>query len=158
MEFQGISDIKQGFSNLEQFNLDVSNRDLSKDLGKEKTESLKQLIKELKELIESREDLSDEIFHEAEKIKTEINNFLLENQSSKFSDVDPRDEIREKGDLRHKKIEISELQLNEKINCWRDVAMLKKELRIYEKELSERESRQNTLNKLMEEDVKGGFE
>ena len=150
MEFQGISDIKQGFSNLEQFNLDVSNRDLSKDLGKEKTESLKQLIKELKELIESREDLSDEIFHEAEKIKTEINNFLLENQSSKFSDVDPRDEIREKGDLRHKKIEISELQLNEKINCWRDVAMLKKELRIYEKELSERESRQNTLNKLMD--------
>ena len=147
MEFQGISELKKGFSDLEGFNVDVS----PKDLGKEKTESLKQLIKEIKELIESRQGLSNEIFTEAEKIKTEINNFLLENESSKFSDIDVRDEIREKGDLRHKKIEISELQLNEKINCWRDIAVLKKELRLYERELSERQARVDSLNKLMEE-------
>lgn len=151
MEFQGISDLKKGFSELQGFNLDVSKEDFAKDLGKEKTESLKKLIKEINELISSRQNLSNEIFAEAEKMKTEINNFLLENEASNLSDIDKRNTIKEKGDLRHKKIEISELQLNEKISCWKDIAILKKELRIYEKELSERQARRESLNKLMED-------
>ena len=150
MEFQGISDLKKGFSELQDFDVDVSKSNLGDDLGKEKTESLKKLIKEINELINSRQNLSNEIFAEAEKIKTEINNFLFENEASTLSEADKRDAVREKGDLRHKKIEISELQLNEKISCWKDIAVLKKELRIYEKELSEREARRESLSKLME--------
>ena len=152
MEFQGISDLKKGFSELQGFDLDVSNKDFGEELGKEKTESLKKLIKEIKEQINSRQKLSDEIFAEAEKLKTEINNFLIENEASTLSDADKRDSVREKGDLRHKKMEISELQLNEKISCWKDIAILKKELRLYEKELSEREARASNLSKLMEEE------
>ena len=152
MEFQGISDLKKGFSELKGFDLDVSNKDFGEELGKEKTESLKKLIKEIKEQISSRQKLSDEIFAEAEKLKTEINNFLIENEASTLSDADKRDSVREKGDLRHKKMEISELQLNEKISCWKDIAILKKELRLYEKELSEREARASNLSKLMEEE------
>ena len=152
MEFQGISDLKKGFSELQGFDLDVSNKDFGEELGKEKKESLKKLIKEIKEQISSRQKLSDEIFSEAEKLKTEINNFLIENEASTLSDADKRDSVREKGDLRHKKMEISELQLNEKISCWKDISILKKELRLYEKELSEREARASNLSKLMEEE------
>ena len=148
MEFQGISNLKEGFSQLQGFNTEETSRDISNDIGKEKTESLKKLVLEINALISERQNLSNEIFAEAEKIKTEINNFLFENAAVKPSEIE-RDSVREKGDLRHKKIEISELQLNEKISCWKDIALLKKELRLYEKELSERESRMEMLNKLM---------
>ncbi len=151
MEFQGISDLKEGFSQLQNFNQEENSREISNDIGKEKTESLKKLVLEINALISERQVLSNEIFAEAEKIKTEINNFLFENEAVKPSEIE-RDSIREKGDLRHKKIEISELQLNEKISCWKDIALLKKELRLYEKELSERESRMDMLNKLMAEE------
>ena len=142
MEFQGISDITEGFSQPE-------DQDFSMEVGKEKTESLKKSILEINELIEEREKLSKTTFVEAEKIKTEINNFLLENEASKISDPEGRDSVKEKNDLRHKKIEVSEFQLNEKIGCWKDVALLKKEKRVYEQELNEKEARMNMLNDLM---------
>ena len=149
MEFQGISDLKKGFSQLQNFDTEEISRDIPNDLGKEKAESLRKLVVEINALISERQTLSKEIFGEAEKIKTEINNFLFENEAIK-PDAIERDSVREKGDLRHKKIEISELQLNEKISCWKDIALLKRELRLYEKELRERESRMEMLNKMME--------
>jgi len=59
--------------------------------------------------------------------------------------------LKKKNSLRHKKIEISEMQLNEKVSCWKDVAVLKKELRENERELAEKEERLKTLNKFLEE-------
>ena len=120
----------------------VSEESLQK-IGKEKMESLKELIEEVEELIEEREDIAEKNFQECEEIKREINNFLLENKA-----VDS-DDFRERSGLRQKQVEISELQLNEKINCWQDVARLKKELREYQKELSEREGRIDMLNEIM---------
>lgn len=118
------------------------------DLGKEKIDSLKKAISELKILIQEREKLSKENIQEAEKIKTEITNFLLENQSLFNGE---KEGAIEKNELRAKKIEISEHQLKEKIDCWKDIALLKKELRQHEKELSEKESRLNELNKILKE-------
>lgn len=46
---------------------------------------------------------------------------------------------------------MAELQLNEKIDCWKDVALLKKELRVYERELKEKQSRFNSLSKFLDE-------
>jgi len=119
------------------------------ELGKEKIESLEQSISEIKTSIEERKLLSKKTFEECEKIKTEINNFLLENQASDFEEN--KDIIKEKNDLRSRKIAISELQLNEKIDCWKDVANLQRELRNYEKELIEKQSRINSLNKILEQ-------
>ena len=58
---------------------------------------------------------------------------------------------RERSELRKKKIEISELQLNEKVNCWRDIALLKKEMRESERELNEKKSRSDMLGKILSE-------
>jgi hypothetical protein len=145
MEVSGISPTNAGFSQLE-----ISqDKDFSTEIGKEKVLSLNQSIGEIKNLIGERENLSTEVFQEGEKIKTEINNFLLENQGKVSEEA--RDSVREKNDLRHKKIEISEFQLNERINCWKDVALLKKELRINEMELNEKQERMKVMAGLLED-------
>lgn len=143
MEFQGISDINEGF-----FQPQASN--LSMEVGKEKIDSLKKSISEIQKLIEERTQLSENFLKEGDEIKLEISNFLIENENS-TREVTEKDFIAEKNSLRNKKIEISEHQLNEKINCWKDIALLKKEQRTCEQELTEKESRMQMLNKLIEE-------
>ncbi|MAH47618.1 hypothetical protein CMI37_17495 [Candidatus Pacearchaeota archaeon] len=129
------------------------------DIGKEKVEALQDSIQELGVMVKEREALSNEVIDDGERINMEITNFLEEN---KIKNPEDPVEVQERSALRRKKVEICELQLNEKINCWRDIALLKKELRDKEKELSERESRLNMLNGILESDgenvMKGGIE
>lgn len=152
MENKGISKIKSpliglgkpvisGFS--EENMLDV--------VGQERVDSLRKAIHEINQLVEERKKLSLEFIKEGEALKSEISNLILENEST-LRALGQNEALMEKNSLRNKKVEISELQLNEKINCWKDIAMLKKELRIYEKELSEKESRINELNALFNEE------
>jgi len=119
------------------------------EIGKGKVEALKDSIREINDLIKGREELSKNVFREGEKIKTEINNFLLENEGNLLADLDPRDLVKEKNDLRHKRIQISELQINEKISSWKDIALLKKEARECERELREKQERINNINRIL---------
>lgn len=151
MKFEGIKDFSFDLKKPENIWNTQEEADIKK-VGAEKIDSLKKIVEEIKEMIEGREKLSKEIFNEGEKIKTEINNFIMENDRMTFgSPQDQRDVVREKNDLRHKKIEISELQLNERVTCWKDIALLKRELREYERELDERQNRIEAIDKLMEE-------
>lgn len=118
-------------------------------LGQERIISLKKAIFEIKQLIEERKQLSLGFINEGEAIKSEISNQILANEST-IRALGQNEALIEKNALRNKKIEISELQLNEKIDCWKDIALLKKELRVYEKELSEKESRVKELNNILE--------
>jgi hypothetical protein len=140
MELQGISPITLGKKEEKNDEITLSN------IGKSKVESLQKSIYEINELIEQREELSEEIFEDGEKTKIDINNFILANEKA--------DNSLEKEDaligLRQKKVDITELQLNEKVTCWKDVAMLKKELREKEEEFTERVDRLNTINDLLE--------
>jgi hypothetical protein len=113
-------------------------------VGKEKLDSLKKSIVEIKELILEREGLSNELFDEGEQIKADITNFFVENPAGE-------QEVREKIALKQKQVEISELQLKEKVSCWQDVSVLKKELREKEKELAEKQGRMDMLGKILEE-------
>ncbi len=117
--------------------------------GKERVNSLKKSIHEIEQLIEERKKLSLEFIKEGDAIKSEINNLILTNETT-LRALGQSEALSEKNALRNKKIEISELQLNEKIDCWKDIALLKKELRIHEKELSEKEHRIRELNELLE--------
>jgi hypothetical protein len=119
-------------------------------VGKAKLESLKDLVEEINELIAERKMLSDKFVREGEKMKREINNFLLE--SSPKNNQDMSEFARERAELRKKQIEISEIQLNEQVGCWRDIALLKAELRERAKELTEKESRAEEIRKILEED------
>ena len=119
------------------------------ELGKEKIQALTQAISDIQILITERQILSKDILKEGEALKIEIDNFLIENDNPDLTD---HDALIEKNNLRAKKITVAELQLKEKIDCWKDVALLKKELRIYEKELRERKSRFDSISKLLTEE------
>lgn len=145
MELQDISLGKTSY-NLEN---PLENSEEFIGIGKEKVDSLKNSIAEIGDAIQEREALSKVISEEVDKIKMTIENFLMQTQA-----VDAED-FKERTGLRQKQIEISELQLNEKINCWRDVALLKKELRELKKELTEKESRLAMFGKILD-DADGG--
>ena len=118
------------------------------EVGKEKIEALQKSIVEIHDMVKGREKLSTQIISEGESLKSEIEGYLRENEKVQIGGADI---TKEKNDLRHKKIGVSELQLNEKISCWKDIGLLKKELREYERELTEKQERIKTLNKMMEE-------
>lgn len=144
--------VNVGISNLE--NLKFSNIVKTKEktqtsFGKGKIEALKKSIIEIEGMILERQRLRDHVISEAESLKNEIDKYLSENERVQISRDDPS---REKTDLRHKRIEISELQMNEKIACWKDVAQLKKEMREYTRELNEKQERLNVLNQIMEDE------
>jgi len=118
-------------------------------LSSSKVESLKEVISEIEDLIKERETLSLSFIKEAEKMKTSINNFLLENAPKGENDSEF---ARERAELRKKQMDISELQLNERVGSWRDIALLKKELREREKDFREKQSRTEMLSKILEEE------
>ncbi len=117
-------------------------------VGKAKIDSLKDIVLEIEDMIEERKSLGRKFIREGENMKVKIHNFLLENAPKGENDSEF---TRERAELRKKQIEISELQLNEKIGCWRDISLLKKELRENTKELNEKESRADMLGKILTE-------
>ncbi len=151
MELKGINN-KTSLIGLEKPEISgFSDEGLLDVVGQERITSLRKAILEINRLIDERKKLSLEFIKEGEDIKSEISNLILENEST-LRALGQNEALIEKNALRNKKIEISELQLNEKINCWKDIALLRKELRIYEKELSEKEGRIKELNDILRED------
>jgi len=151
MEFKGISKNVRPLIGLEKPGITgFSDGSMLESVGQERIDSLKKAIQEIKHLVDERQKLSLAFIKEGEDLKSEISNLIIENEST-LRALGQNEALVEKNALRNKKVEISELQLNEKINCWKDIAMLKKELRIYEKELSEKESRINELNDILRE-------
>lgn len=116
-------------------------------IGSGKVDSLKETVEEIHDMIKEREDLSNTFIREAEGLKTNINNFLLESAPKGEEDSEF---VRERSELRKKQIELSEIQLNEKVGCWRDIAMLKRELRERDAELSQKESRTEQIRRILE--------
>lgn len=117
-------------------------------MGKARIDSLKDSVKEIETMIEERNQLSQKFIKEGELIKNSINNFLLENAPKGENDSEF---ARERAELRKKQIEISELQLNEKIGCWRDISQLKRELREDKLQINEKENRAEMLDKILRE-------
>jgi len=145
MEKTHISDeIGSGYTSGNTWNT----QDNLKGFGNSKVDSLKEIVTEIQTLMVERGKLSEDFIKEGEKMKRDINNFLLENAPK---GEDDSEFTRERAELRKKQIDISEIQLNERVGCWRDVALLKKELRENVKELTEKESRAQMLGRILEE-------
>lgn len=117
------------------------------EFGAAKVEALKESIQEIDEMILGRESLSKQVHSESESLKTEIDGYLKENERLQIADSNPANE---KTSLRYKKLEISESQLSEKIGCWKDIALLKKERREYLRELTEKVERTKMFQGIME--------
>jgi hypothetical protein len=117
--------------------------EILKSMQTEQLNSLSNAITDIQSLIAERQALNTSLFRDIDKIKMDINNFILE----AGPDVQPKDKL----EMRKKLIEIEEIKLQEKLNAWRDIAMLKKELRDKIKEKEEKENRLNVLDQILEE-------
>ena len=113
-----------------------------KDLQDKKLGSIKDVIDDINNLISERIKLRDEIFQDFEKLALKINNFLTEKQ-----DELKAEEIVE---LKRKVVDIEESKTQEKLNAWRDVSNLKKELREYIRELKEKKEGFNALENMID--------
>lgn len=121
-----------------------------KDLKKEKLDSLKELISDIEVMIEKREDLNKEILKGLDKIKIETSNAILSlNEQQSLTTEGNSDKLKIMGELKKKIIELEELKLNEKLNFFRDVSELKKELRLFLREFREKETKQDLLSDLI---------
>ncbi|MDD5253799.1 MAG: hypothetical protein PHG05_01695 [Candidatus Nanoarchaeia archaeon] len=118
--------------------------DILKNIQKRDVVSLKEGQKEIFELVEERKRLTKEIANDIDKIVSQINTMSIS-----VSSTDPT-ATAEKLNLLKKKAELEELKAKEKLECWRDIAMLKKELREWNRELREKESESSMLDKILE--------
>ena len=127
-------------------------------LKDEKIEALGQSIKDIQLLIQQRLLLNREILKDVEQIKLDINNHIAslgitsDSMGRGSGDSTIRRDILL---LRQKQVEVDEAKVQEKLNCWRDVAELKKELRDQIKEYKEREARLHMLGSILKGDENG---
>jgi flavorubredoxin len=126
-------------------------KDIEK-IFKERQDDRLQLIEEsiadIKQMIVARGDLHKEILKSLENVELYINNTMPKNEPVFGSMSDSRQDLIK--ELLKKKIELDELKINEKLNFWRDTALLKKELREHMKELRDMKSQTSMLDNVLE--------
>ena len=111
-------------------------------LQKDKVALTKEAVLDIQEQIQLRDQLHEQILREADGIKTQLSNLILST-----SDM----EEQEKARLRQKQIELDQFKVKEKIDKWKDIAILKKELRDRLREFKETESRTQMMSDILEE-------
>ena len=127
--------------------LSIPSGESFESVGKEKVEALQIVVDEIRNLVEERQKLSDSVIDDAEKEKRAIDNFMLDVEAKmEAGDIEGE---RERIALKQKRVDVSELQLNEKISAWQDIARLKQELREKTQELSEKQSRMEMFGKIL---------
>ena len=137
-------------SEIEELGL-TENKDVDK-LFKERQDERVKLIKEsitdIQEMIKDRKELHDEMIDNLSKIDLFIDNTMPKLDALQSGTNPAKSDLLK--ELMKKKIEIDELKLAEKLNFWRDKALLKKELREHMKEYREMESKTSMLDTLLE--------
>ncbi|MEM4245481.1 MAG: hypothetical protein QXR60_04740 [Candidatus Nanoarchaeia archaeon] len=116
---------------------------LFKALQGEKIESIKDLIADIQALIVQREALHKEILRDVDQVKMDINNFITALADS----TNTREQLM----MRQKQVEIDEVKIQEKVNKWRDIADLKRELRERIRELREKDARASMFDDILRE-------
>ncbi len=112
-------------------------------MSQDSLESLRKCISDINSLIRSREELNTRLMKDLDKTEIEISNFL--NQMS-VGDSQAREQMLL---FKSKAIEIADAKREEQLECWKDIAKLKEELRGYERELNEKQSRMSMLDSIL---------
>lgn len=116
--------------------------ELLNDLQQNKVSLTKESVSDIQEQILLREQLHLQILDEMDKIKLQLSNILLSN-----SEI----EEQEKARIRQKQVDLEQFKVREKIDKWKDIAILKKELRDRLKEFKETESKTQLMTELLED-------
>ena len=128
---------------------------LLKDLQEGKIDSLNEAVNDIQELILQRKELSSNFSSRVKKINIDISNFI--NEAKQRSNVLMNDAsslrqfMTDIVALKSKGVEIDALDLKEQIDCWRDIAELKRELRERIQEIQEKKTRADLLDEILRE-------
>jgi hypothetical protein len=115
--------------------------DLFQEMNNVKLNAIREAVDEINMLIKEREKLREELAMDFEKVGMKFTNFLTERKDGLASE--------QVIEIQRKVIELEEDKAREKINAWRDIAMLKKELREYKLALKEKEDGMAMLQSTM---------
>jgi len=120
--------------------------DLFKDISNVKITSIKENVDDINRLMQTREVLKKELFDDIEQSKVEINGILAKVpiDATTMPAV-----TAEHLKLKQKLIDLEERKMQEKLNCWRDIALLKRELRENTREVQEKENSLGLLDKII---------
>ena len=116
--------------------------ELLDDLNKSRTVSLEEAISEITAQIALREHVHGEMLNDIEKLKSAINNMTPTMTAENAKVI---------VEFQKKLIEAEEMKIQEKLNVFRDIAQLKKELREWIREYRDKESRNSLLGDLLSE-------
>ena len=142
--------------NLENLDLDVkldykSNKNVEQVFKERETDKvglLNESIEDLQEMIINRENLHKEMMNNLDEIDAFINNSMPDQGAASSEAMKIRQDLIK--ELLKKKVEIEESKIEEKLNFWRDVALLKKELREHMKEFRDMESKTSMIDNILE--------
>ncbi len=129
-----VDDVKENYT-------DTSMDSVLKDIQGAKIMNTKEVIDDIESLIDERKDLQKDVFKDVEQIMMNMNNFLA-------AAGDKIDEVK-RAELKEKMLDIESFKLNEKINAFRDIADLKKELRDRMHEFREQENNASMIDGLL---------
>ncbi|MBN2458520.1 hypothetical protein JXB31_05305 [Candidatus Woesearchaeota archaeon] len=140
--------IKQHTGTTSPFSVTKDNiNDLLKDIQGEKIGSIKRVMEEIDLMINERKQLSVQIVSEINTISTKVDSMLMEAAHNP-------ENHREMLSLKEKQILIEEAKVRERVECWRDIAGLKRELRERIKEFTDQESKINLLDNIISQQPK----
>lgn len=109
---------------------------------------LKESISDIQKMISGRKDLHEEMLNSLDELNIFIDNSMPKGASATSEAIQARQDLTK--ELLKKKIEIEELKVEEKLNFWRDIAALKKELREHMKEFRDTESKTSMMDSLLD--------
>ena len=113
---------------------------LLEEISETRTISLKEAINEILEAIKFREELHKEMMGDIEQLKSTINNMTPTMTAENAKSI---------VEFQKKLIDAEEIKIEEKLNCFRDIAQLKKELREWIREFRDKEKRASVLGELL---------
>ena len=121
--------------------------ELLKNIEEEKMGSIKKVMEEINTLIEERKTLSEKIVAEINEISAKVESMLIQVANNP-------ENYREQMSLKEKQVLIEEAKVRERVECWRDIAGLKRELRERIKEFTDQEGKINMIDNILSEQPK----
>ena len=118
---------------------------LFKNRQDERVGLIEESISDIKDMITERGKLNSEILQSLDKIDIFINNAMPKPELGNV--IHAHELIKE---LLKKKVEIEELKVKEKLDFWKDIALLKKELREHMKEFRDMQSKTSMIDNILE--------
>ena len=117
-------------------------QDILKSVNVDKETSISEAMGDMQDMIQHRRALNAEMFEDVDRARTHIANTM--------STLGPEMTKELAREIITRQVELDTLKIQEKLNCWRDIANLKRELREHMRELRDEQQKSTLFSDLMD--------